>query len=167
MTELWKDIEGYENLYQISTLGRVKSIYRYKKILKPNITYNGYERVNLANKKQYKKHFVHILVWTTFVGPIPEGMQVNHINENKKDNRLENLNLMTPKENTNWGTGVKRRCDKNAKPVVQLSLDGDFIKKWRSAEDIMKETGYLKSCICLCCKGKQKTAYGFKWSYAV
>lgn len=165
--EIWKDIEGYEGLYQASTLGKIRSIYRYKKELKPSTTHNGYGRVNLAKNKHYKKRFVHNLIWETFKGKIPDGMQVNHINENKLDNRLENLNLMTPKENTNWGTCIERRSNKIAKPVIQFYLDGSVVKEWKSAEEVMKETGYCKSCICLCCQGKQKTAYGFLWRYAV
>ena len=112
MEEIWKDINGYEGLYQISNLGRVKSFYSgYVKILKLKIT-NGYYRIGLRKNGKRKFYQIHRLVYETFIGEIPQGIQVNHINEVKTDNRLENLNLMTPKENINWGTGIQRRAEK-------------------------------------------------------
>ena len=102
----------------VSNKGRVKSLGRWinyknkgkrweeEKILKPKIEKSGYQRVGLW-KNGGKWYQVHRLVYEAFVGDIPKGMQVNHINEIKSDNRLENLNLMTPKENTNWGQEMK------------------------------------------------------------
>ena len=105
--EIWKDIPNYEG-YQVSNLGRVKSLERIdalghrlkEKILKPQ-TNSRYYQVCLCKNSKVKKYFVHRLVWIAFNGTIPEGLQVNHINEVKTDNRLSNLNLMTAKENTN------------------------------------------------------------------
>ena len=114
MEEIWKDIEGYPN-YMISSYGRVKSLnYNHtgrEEILKPKIT-NGYYRIGLRKNGKRKFYQIHRLVYETFIGEIPQGIQVNHINEVKTDNRLENLNLMTPKENINWGTGIQRRAEK-------------------------------------------------------
>ena len=109
MKEIWKSINEYPN-YMVSNMGNVKSLnYRRtgrEKILKPKIEKSGYQRVGLW-KNGGKWYQVHRLVYEAFVGDIPKGMQVNHINEIKSDNRLENLNLMTPKENTNWGQEMK------------------------------------------------------------
>lgn len=113
--EEWKDIPNYEGLYQVSNLGRVKSLekidalgHRLKeKILKPQIN-RGYYRVNLYKNSIQKNYRVHRLVWEAFNGTIPENMHVNHINEIKTDNRLSNLNLMTARENINWGTRNER-----------------------------------------------------------
>ena len=125
--EIWKDIPNYEGIYQVSNLGRVKSLERFRKgkndslasvkekIFKPQIDHRGYYRVELWKQSIGKRYKVHRLVWEAFNGSIPEGLQVNHINEIKTDNRLENLNLMTPKENTNWGTGIERRAKKTVK----------------------------------------------------
>lgn len=112
MEEIWKDIEGYEGLYQVSNLGNVKSLkYMRTNIphnLKKHLTPKGYYQVCLQTGSWHKYPLVHRLVYEAFVGKIPEGMQVNHINETKTDNRPENLNLMTPKENVNFGTRNER-----------------------------------------------------------
>lgn len=110
--EQWKDIEGYEGLYQISNLGRVKSL-KFRKdgkvgIVRPYINRGGYLRVNLWRNYQSDRRLVHRLVAEAFV-PNPDNKQyVNHINEIKIDNRAENLNWMTAKENNNWGTHNER-----------------------------------------------------------
>ena len=97
-------------------------------------------------------------------------MQVNHINEIKTDNRLSNLNLMTPKENVNYGTGIDRCHNqlingKCSKPVLQFTLDGILIKEYPSIQQVYRETGFDYRHIIKCCKGKYKQAYGFKWRY--
>lgn len=173
--EIWKDIKGFEG-YQASNLGQVKSLERFRKgkngslavvkekILKPWIT-RGYYQVELCKQSIKKAYFVHRLVWEAFNGQIPENMQVNHINEIKTDNRLSNLNLMTCKENINWGTGIERCAKKRSKAVLQFTLDNILVKEFPSAKQAYRETGFAFSNICACCKGKQKTAYGFIWRY--
>lgn len=167
--EIWRDIPNYDGLYQASNLGRVKSLKRpyglKEKILKPEILNNGYYQVVLC-KKSVKKHYrVHRLVWSAFNGPIPENMQVNHINEIKTDNRLSNLNLMTCKENINFGTGIERRAKQLSKVVLQFTLEDILIKEYPSTKQVERETGFLQQNISKCCKGKYKQAYGFKWRY--
>ncbi len=120
--EIWRDVLGYEGLYQVSNLGRVRSMDRT--VIGKNRwggirprTFKGtiirqysqrYWMVDLC-KNGNKKHFlVHRIEWEAFHGPIPPGMQVNHIDENCKNNNLDNLNLMTPSENVNWGTRNER-----------------------------------------------------------
>ena len=94
-------------------------------------------------------------------------MQVNHINENKTDNRLENLNLLTPKANVNWGTRNKKIKIKLSKPVLQYDLEGNFIKEWPSATEAARQLGFLKASISSCCKKipYYKTAYGYIWKF--
>lgn len=177
--EIWKDIKGFEGVYQASNLGRVKSLERIdalgrkveEKILKPGINQYGYYQVELYKNSIGKMYQVHRLVYEAFNGQIPEGLQVNHINEIKTDNRLENLNLMTPKENTNYGTGIERRSKKQingkkSKPVLQFTLDDIFVKEFPSAMQVERETGFAFSNICACCRGKLKQAYGYIWKYA-
>ena len=167
--EIWKDIKGFEGLYRVSNLGRVKSLKRpyglKEKILKPEILNNGYCKVCLCKQSVKKRYLVHRLVWSVFNGTIPENMQVNHINEIKTDNRLSNLNLMTCKENINFGTGIKRRAKKLSKVVLQFTLEDILIKEYPSTEQVERETGFLQQSISKCCKGKYKTAYGYKWRY--
>ena len=171
--EIWRDIPEYEGLYQASNLGRVKSLKRpyglKEKILKPGLVC-GYYQVSLYKNLKVKHYMVHRLVWEAFNGSIPEGLQVNHINEIKTDNRLENLNLMTCKENINYGTGIERGHKKQingkrSKTVLQFDLNYNFIKEYPSTHQIERELGFDQSSICGCCNGKYKTAYGFKWKY--
>lgn len=112
--EIWKDIAGFEGDYQVSNMGRVRSLsYRRTgktKVLKQQISHNGYLTVGLYDRRELKLYVVkvHRLVATAFV-PNPDNKpQVNHINENKLDNKADNLNWMTPTENLNWGTRSQR-----------------------------------------------------------
>lgn len=169
--EQWKDIPGYEGLYQVSDLGRVKSLYN-NIILKPRTAGNGYFAVGLYKNKQQRQFIVHRLVWTVFNGPIPENMQINHINEDKTDNRLANLNTMSAKENINWGTRNDRASQtmtngKLSKKVEQYDLDGNLLAVFPSASEAGRTIKKLTCNITACCRGQIKTAYGFIWQYAV
>jgi hypothetical protein len=171
MKEEWKDIVGYEGLYQVSTLGRVKSNPRNgtinnTRILKLKTESNGYLRVCLSKNNKKQSYGVHRLVYETFVGPIPEGMQVNHINEDKTDNRVSNLNLMTPLENTNWGTGIRRRADKIKRKIEQYTKEGELVGIFDSLTLAEKVFDFDKRNIHKCLKGDIPTAYGYVWKYA-
>ena len=142
---------------------------------------NGYLMFFLSKEGKQKGFTIHRLVYKAFVGEIPDGMQVNHINEIKSDNRLENLNLMTPKENTNWGTANERRSkahtgkivseetrEKIGKissiPILQLDKTTNYIiNEWPNAEEVQRQLGLNHSHIRDCCNGKRKTCGGFKW----
>lgn len=180
--EIWKDTTEFEG-YQVSNLGRVKSLKRFRKgkngslvtvkekILKPTINHKGYYKVPLCKNSKVKKCSVHRLVYEAFNGQIPEGLQVNHINEIKTDNRLENLNLMTCKENVNYGTGNERRSKKQingkkSKPVLQFTLEDILIKEYPSVNQVERELGFDQGNIVKCCNGKYKQMYGYIWKYA-
>lgn len=109
--ETWKAVVGYEGLYEVSDLGNVRSLNYYRsgkvKELKPAIC-RGYYHVQLCKDRKKKHYYVHKLVATSFIGPIPKGMVVNHLNENKLDNRLENLEICTVTQNNNHGTRNER-----------------------------------------------------------
>ena len=183
--EEWRDIKGYEGMYQISSQGRVRSLEHYVKqknrwgqtveriqkscIHKQNISKHGYIRNSLHKDGTAKIYFVHRLVYEAFIGEIPEGMQVNHINEIKTDNRVENLNLMTPKENTNWGTGIKRRSQKQingkkSKPVLRIDPNtNEIVNEYPSIIEAERQTGL--NHIGLWCKGERKSKDGYIWKY--
>ena len=172
--ELWKPIEGYEGLYEVSNLGRVKSLERFdrlgrkvkEKLLKPKKTENGYLRVNLCKNGIKKPFYVNRLVYSAFVEEIPEGLQVNHIDENKENNSVENLNLMTPKENINWGTHNARMAAAKSKPVEALDkISGRVVYAFPSTMEAGRQ-GFNSGHVSDCCKGKQKTHKGFIWRYA-
>ena len=170
LKEVWRDIPGYEGMYQVSDLGSVKSLnYKHtgkEKILRPWKERNSYLQVELYKDGKVKRFLVHRLVWIVFNGPIPDGYEVNHINEEKTDCRLANLNLMTRKENVNWGTGIRRRAKTQSKMVEQHTLDGTHTCTWFSTIGIKRELGYSMGNISECCNGIRKTAYGFVWKYA-
>ena len=151
MEEIWKDIEGYEGLYQISTMGRVKSLRR-NIILRQGIT-NGYERVVLSTNNIPKGYSIHRLVANAFI-PNPDNLpQVNHKDENKANNRVDNLEWCTQKYNVNYGTINIRKSQKQlnnknkSKIVLQYSLDGTFIKEWKSTRDVQRNLGFNQSHI--------------------
>ena len=187
MEEIWKEIKGYPN-YQVSNMGRVKRLStgyyrRTEKILKPQLQNNGYLHIKLSQKDKTKCILVHRLVAQVFI-PNPNNLpQVNHINEDKTDNRVENLEWCTQKYNINYGNGISKRVKTNkengtykkigeinskirSKSILQFSRDNSFIRKWDCIMDVQRELGYDNKQICSCLKNRQKTAKGFKWVYA-
>lgn len=167
MEEYWKPVEGYEGLYEVSDLGRVRS---KRGILSPAIDPNGYLRVSLSNDGKQKTFKVHRLVATAFVPNMFNLEQVNHINENKTDNRAENLMWCDNRENSSWGSRGKRISEANtngklSKPVLQFSKTGEFIREWPSAMEVERVLGFQHSHIVNCCNGKRKTHQGYIWRY--
>ena len=163
--EIWKPVLNYEGLYEVSNLGRVKSLISVK-ILKPKKRNDGYLSVVLCENGKMKMFLVHRLVYSAFNGEIPPGLQVNHLNEDKSENRLDNLSLCTAKENTNWGTCIQRRAKKQSKPVIAFDKSGNFIQEFKSLTEAANWLG--KKCmnnICSCLKGHTHSAYGYVWRY--
>ena len=167
--ETWKDIPGYEGLYQASNLGRIRSFKRNNiRILKPgkNRDGSGYYIVKLYLNSVRKNVSVHRLLWTAFNGPIPEGLQINHLNENKADNRLENLSLCTAKENINYGTRNKRAGEKHCKRIQMLDKNNNILKTFNSLKEAAQFLNKKShSNISKCLHGKIKSAYEYKWKF--
>lgn len=166
MNEIWKDIEGYEGLYQVSNLGRVKSL-NYSRtgkegILKPNPTKRGYIIVELKSKPFQ----VHRLVAQAFI-PNPNNLpQVNHIDENTSNNIVSNLEWCTAEYNSNYGTRNERIKQSLQKPVIQYNINNEYINTFPSIIEAHKLTGVDNHHISACCNNKRKTAGGYKWVFA-
>lgn len=174
--EEWKDIKGFEGLYQISNLGNVKSLNYHmtgkEQILKQEHSdARGYKRITLSKDGKTIRVLVHRLVWESFNGDIPEGYQINHLDENPCNNNLENLNLVTPQENLNYGKhnqNISLSLINNkvlSRVVKQYDLDGNFIKEWPSLSEIKRQLNYSVGNIFKCCQGKYKQAYKYIWRY--
>lgn len=163
----------YSN-YEIYSDGRIYS-YKTKRFLKPYTNKDGYQSVTLTDDEgKQKPYFVHRIVFETFSGePIPEGMQCNHINECKSDNRFCNINLLTPKQNTNWGSCIVRRAKarKNEKRSKQVGAfkDGELVMTFPSTAECGRQ-GFCQNAVSACCRnsysreGNNKYK-GFEWRY--
>ena len=162
--EKWRPIRGFEDRYFISNFGNVLSLRR-KKVLRPRKSTRGYELVNLSKHGVMTTHRVHRLVATHFV-PNPLNLpEVNHINENKSDNRAENLEWCDRSYNVNFGERTAKQKAKLSKPVVQISLEGDIVAEFPSGIQAARELKLSSSSISECCRGKRKTIGGFRWKY--
>ena len=156
-----KDIAGYEGLYAVTSCGKVWS-YRNECFLKPFTNTWGYLYVRLHKDGQSKMYGVHRIVAEAYL-PNPENLpQINHKDENKTNNCLQNLEWCDSKYNANYGTRNKKVSNNRKKPILQFDLDGNFIREWECTYDVRNE---VNGNICNCLKGKLPSAYGYKWVY--
>ena len=185
MREIWKDVKGYEGYYQVSNLGRVKSLDRNYDVINklgfkqrinskgririPQKGSNGYLFVSLSKDNKIKQILIHRMVAIAFL-PNPDDLpEVNHKDECITNNAVNNLEWCTSKYNANYGTRNERCFPKaQCKAVNQYSKDGKFIKRWNSLGDAYRTLGIDRSQIINVCKHKKQcvTAGGFKWEYA-
>lgn len=188
--EIWKDIDGYEGLYQVSNYGRIKSLekilykknrygnymeFKFKsKLLKPCVLNDdcGHLQVDLHKDKTRKHKLVHVLVAEAFI-PNPNGYTVvHHIDHDPTNNRVENLVWMNREEHDKLH--ASERAEKLRMAVYQYSLDGKLIAIYISLREAAKQLGFTPINISRCCNGgyyhygkwiNSNTAYGYKWSY--
>ena len=190
MNEHWKSIKGYEGLYEVSDLGNVRSLphsvsverrgvefsvpFRGK-VLKPVYRQHGYLGVMLYGKgghktRGFKTFAVHRLVAEAFI-PNPDNLpEVNHLDEDKQNNRADNLEWSTHIDNTRYGTAIQRRSAKlvngvKSRRVSQFTMDGTFVREYPSLAEAMRN-GYASGNIVKCIQGKYRHAYGYLWKYA-
>lgn len=167
MKEIWKDIAGYEGLYQVSNLGRIRSLDRAvntwygtrkasEKILKPCANKKGYLFVTLSRENKVIPVRINRLVASAFVANPNNLPVVNHKDKNRANNEADNLEWCTVEYNNRYS------C---AKSVVQYDFDGKKITEWEAASDAGKCLWINAGNIIQCCKGNRKTAGGFMWSY--
>lgn len=182
MEEIFKDIHGFEGLYLISSFGRIKSLgngkssdprTKVERFLKTRIKNSGYEQVKLCKNGKCNHYLVHRLMAVTFIENRNNLPEINHIDGNKQNNTLSNLEWVSSSENQihafklGLQKSIKGKDNKQSIPVLQLSKDGLLIKEWGSIKQIKREAGLNTYGIIGCCKNKvkYKTAYGFKWQY--
>ena len=170
MIEEWKDIKGYEGRYQVSNMGRIKSLprmtrtgYRNGVMLKPIKSSLGYMLVGLS-RKLYK---VHRLVAETFLDNPQNLKYINHKDEDKTNNCVSNLEWCTCEYNNNYGTRNQRISlnSSRKRKILQCDLSGNVIKEWESIMSASKYYGVTRTNICSCCNGRQKTSAGYTWRY--
>ena len=168
INEIWKPIKGYEGLYEVSNFGRIKSLnYNHTckgKILKQNQIKNGYKSVMLYKDGNGKNYLVHRLVAQAFIPNPNDYKEVNHKDENPQNNIVINLEWCDRLYNVRYGTGIERRSKKKSKPVLQYTLEGNFIKEWKSVTEC-GINGYNQGHVAACCRGERKTHRGFIWEY--
>lgn len=190
--EVWKDIEGYEGVYQVSTYGRVKSLDRYilksdgvtsfvkGRILVLAIDKDGYTRIGLCVSNIKKYVYIHRLVAQTFILNPNNLPKINHkdMSPNIKEgvpvnNYVENLEWCTNQYNNTYGNRLEkfsktmreRKHINGGRTVYQYDLDYNLIKVWNTVLSIEKELGFCESSIRRCCYAKIKQCYGYIWSY--
>jgi hypothetical protein len=179
MEETWKDIEGFEGLYQVSNLGRVRSLDHMSvrnlngkiydcmvrgKVLSPSKDSSGYLHVRLWRNGN-KTTLVHRLVAKAFI-PNPDNLEtVNHKDENITNNRADNLEYMSVTDNIRYGTGISRRRLTQRKPVEQLTMDGKHIAYFDGIIDASIATGAPRELIGKVCHGRKKSAGGYRWKF--
>lgn len=186
MEEIWKDIKDYEGLYQVSNLGRVKSLERLdninhlvkEKILNPKEHTDGHLFVGLFKNGKGINCKVHILVAKHFIPNVENKPLVHHIDKNKLNNNVDNLMWCTQKQHKELHPEIYEAISKaKSISINQYDLQGKLIREWKSSAEIQRELGFRKTNILYCCKGgyfshkrnkwvNTTQAYGFIWKYA-
>lgn len=178
----WKDIEGFEGIYQVSDSGMIRSLDRIDcagrrlvgKIKKSVKDKDGYLQIRLSKDGITQTCKVHRLVAAAFIPNPFEFSQINHRDENKTNNAVDNLEWCNCKYNICYGTArdrAKRNTDyyghakKHKRPVTQMDVNGKIVKLWGGAVDASKTLGICGTMICKCCRGIQETAGDYIWRY--
>lgn len=184
--ETWKDIKGYEGLYEVSNLGRIRSLDRYKntkgrygiikakikgRLLKPCLNHDGYEEIVLSKDGKSKMYRLHRIVAETFINNFDNKNQVNHKNGNKLDNKVKNLEWCNCKDNihhalkNNLMKPAKGKEHYMAKEVGKYNENNQLIEKYDTIVQAGKLNKISDTNIIHCLKGRTKKAGGYKWKY--
>lgn len=178
--EIWKDIEGYEGMYQVSNMGRVRALDRAKPnsggqiakghILPQSDNGHGYRFVSLWKFNKGRRFYVHRLVASAFI-PNPSNLPIiNHKDENKSNNRYENLEWCTQKYNINYGNHMKRLKESyiangNNRPIDVYDKNGAFLKTFDCSNEVCKELGVHRRGLYLVCQGVAKSYKGYRFAF--
>ena len=182
--EIWKDIRESEGLYQVSNFGRVKSLKRkvyagrgktrwqYEKIMSGNKTNgNGYKIVSLAKDGKSKNKYIHRLVAEAFLENPNNYPCINHKDENRGNNNVDNLEFCTYKYNVTYNKahikrGLRLRNNKGSKKIYQLNEKNEIINEFPSIKEASRQLKISHQAISDCLRGMQKHSAGYKWKYA-
>jgi hypothetical protein len=178
--EIWKDIEGYEGMYQVSNMGRVRSLDRVKPnsggqiakghILPHSDNRHGYRFVSLWKFNKGRRFYVHRLVASAFI-PNPNNFPIiNHKDEDKSNNRHDNLEWCTQKYNINYGNHMKRLKESyiangNNRPIDVYDMKGTFLKTFDCSNEVCKELGVQRRGLYLACQGVTKSYKGYRFAF--
>lgn len=180
MEEIWKPIKGYEGIYEVSSYGRVRSLDRYvcrgngtqPVLIRGNMKHPhlhcGYLYVGLNKDGKKKSCFVHRLVAEAFI-PNPHNYPfINHKDEVRQNNHYENLEWCTKLYNNTYGSRKGKVMNASQmRRVIQMDMEGNFIAEYPAVKKAAKAVGIrFPEAITMCCSGKNKSAYGYKWKYA-
>lgn len=177
--EIWAPVKGFEGRYEVSTLGRVRSL-SYNgtglvKVLKPSGDTHGYTKFSLCKDGRRYMKKTHRLVAEAFLEKPKNKECVDHINGIRSDNACENLRWCSHKENLNYPLfklkaavakiGMINELCHNSRRLIQKTMDGTVIKEWPSAMEVQRTLGFGQPSITNCCNGKKQSAYGYKWEW--
>lgn len=175
MKEQWKAVKGYEGFYEVSNTGKVRSIDHYVRsrscnrlvkgrLIKLQIDKDGYYKACLSKENIRKTVFVHRIVATAFIDNPNKYPCINHIDENKQNNRIDNLEFCTFQYNTAYNNGIYKRASKRKKAINQIK-NGIIVYVWDCATSASKATKISRGNIVSCLNGYRKTAGGYSWEY--
>ena len=159
--EIWKN---FEKNYAISNLGNIKNI-KTNRVLKIRPNHNGYLKTNISIKGKLKTVFPHRLVAEAFISNSDNYPIVNHKDENKQNNCVDNLEWCTNEYNIKYGTAQERRVQKQRKVVYKYNLNDEFIERYNSTVEASKSVNGTSGGIVRVCNGQRKTYKGYIWKY--
>ena len=175
MDEIWKPIKDYEGLYEVSNMGRVRSLDRMRWggsragmclikgiVLTPRPIWNNYLTVNLCKNGVQKNYLIHRLVAEAHI-PNPDNLpQVNHKDENRQNNIVSNLEWCDGKYNMNYGNCQRSK----SKPILCYTTTGEFVTEYKSATEAARAVGSTHhETIARVARGERRTSYGYVWKY--
>lgn len=176
--EIWVSIKDYENLYQVSNYGNIRSLDKKDSLgrfvkgknMKPIVRKDGYLDITLHKDGKGKHFLLHRLIAETFIDNPNDYKEINHKDENKANNNINNLEWCSRSYNINYGIGNKSRrktlLNKRGKEIIQYNKNKEIIKIYPSLREANRKTNINIGNICECCNGTRKTAGGYIWQYA-
>jgi hypothetical protein len=164
--EIWREVEDYEGLYEVSNMGNVRRVGG--SVLKPVIRTNGYLQVSLSKNNIRTSPKIHRLVARAFpeiCGEWFEGCDINHKDECRTNNIATNLEICDRRYNNNYGHRKEKDADSKACPILQYTLDGVFVKEWKSMMEIQRSLGIWSSSVSRCCRGIFRSSHGYIFKF--